>query len=50
MANDLIFNISNIELIIEEKGIDWLIDNTCKIIKRYSKRKSNRSDPRASKL
>jgi len=42
----------NIHQIIADRGIDWLIDNTQKIIKRYSKQKVRYDDvvKRYSKL
>lgn len=33
----MILSDANIQQIIADRGIDWLIDNTQKIIKRYSK-------------
>lgn len=33
----MILNEANIQQIIADRGIDWIIDNTQKIIKRYSK-------------
>lgn len=33
----MILSDANIQQIIADRGLDWLIDNTQKIIKRYSK-------------
>ena len=38
----MIISKQNIDQMIAERGIDWLIDNTCKIIIQYSNYKKTK--------